>query len=159
MFFLFSKPQPARPETCCLRCWSSTPLNGYRWTRPYSTPTSTCGMIQLRWRRWVGLWQSCLLITIPKLNPLRLSLNDQHCLLCTCIGAQKIMTPLILFCFFKQIIVIYNSNINFWTTVCSVSVKTAASVHLWLCFKFLVHISFSFSSHLWFYTLYLSSEL
>lgn len=46
--------QQARPETCCLRCWSSTLLSGYQWTRPYSTPTSTCGTIQLRWRRWVG---------------------------------------------------------------------------------------------------------
>ena len=52
--FACVKPQRARPETCCPRCWSSTPLNGYRWTRPYSTPTSTSGTIQLRWKRWVG---------------------------------------------------------------------------------------------------------
>lgn len=40
----------------------------------------------------------------PKLEPLPLSLSDQHCLLCTCIGVQKIMmtTPLILFYFYKQ---------------------------------------------------------
>lgn len=54
LFFL-SKPQLARPETCCLRCWLLTLLKEYRWTRPYSTPTSTCGTIQLRWRRWVNL--------------------------------------------------------------------------------------------------------
>lgn len=55
--------QPAKPETCCLRCWSSTLPSGYQWTRPCSTPTSTYGTTQLRWRRWVGfqrtLW--CLI--------------------------------------------------------------------------------------------------
>lgn len=64
-FLFLSQTQLARPETCCLRCWSSILLSGYQWMRPYSTPTSTCGMIQLRWRRWVGLWQSCVLITLP----------------------------------------------------------------------------------------------
>lgn len=48
------KPQQARPETCCLRCWSLIQLNGYQWMRRYSTRTSTCGTTQLRWRRWVG---------------------------------------------------------------------------------------------------------
>ncbi len=100
--FVFFNPQLARPETCCLRCWSSIPLNGYRWTRPYSTPTSTCGTIQLRWRRWVGLLAEQFIDYDPKLSPLLLSLYGRHCLLSICNAVQKRMTLLVLLNFFKE---------------------------------------------------------
>lgn len=80
--FVVVKPQLARPETCCLRCWSSIPPSGYQWTRPYSTPTSMCGTIQLRWRRWVGL-----------LAELCIDFYPRRCLRCICMGVQKITNP------------------------------------------------------------------
>lgn len=152
--FCFLRIQRARPETCCLRCWSLILLNGYQWMRPYSTPTSTCGMIQLRWRRWVGLLAELCIDHSPKLNSLLLSLIGQHCLL---------IHSLCLHClirnndddsphFMRQ------RSVSSWYYKMFPHSEKAGPVHLQMCFKCLVHISFSFFSHLWFYLLYIISE-
>lgn len=152
----FSKPQLARPETCCLRCWSSTPLNGYRWTRLYSTPTSTCGMIQLRWRRWVGLWQSCVLITISS-SILFPSLNGQQCLLCICNGMPNItmMTLLIFYVIFETKSNYSDVQHNSWYSLfcisenCCISTFINYVLNFWFTSHFHFPLTYGFILYIW----------